>query len=141
MFRSIGDLPDDFEHHADIVVGCVMLGLGLYGYAKVFSLLTQSLPPYAGCDCRANVICHDKIAVPLGARRGEIYASSRVKQSTCFAVKQSTPHDTGLNDTGLCHRHVFHSTIATRITCPKPRSKIVFLCLFVRDHAFESVQS
>jgi len=40
VFRSIGDLPDDFEHHADIVVGCVMLGLGLYGYAKVFFLVT-----------------------------------------------------------------------------------------------------
>ncbi len=79
MFRSIGDLPDDFEHHADIVVGCVMLGLGLYGYAKVFSLLTQSLPPYAGCDCRANVMCHDKIAVPLelGVGRFTPEASSK----------------------------------------------------------------
>jgi hypothetical protein len=35
--RSIGDLPDDFDYNANIAVGCVMIGLGLYGYAKVFA--------------------------------------------------------------------------------------------------------
>jgi hypothetical protein len=129
-------LPDDFEHHADIVVGCVMLGLGLYGYAKVFSLLTQSLPPYSGGVCRANVICHDKIAVGSSA-----WGDLRLRLVVKLVVKQSTPHDTGLNDPGLCHFHVFHLTIAARIICTKPRSKSIFFCLFVQDHAFEIVQS